>query len=358
MISKQPIGSHQNRLHRAPMLHLCALTLGASLLLAGGPVSAAAQLTVPVTRDASDPGAPSSSESAEPLAKNGYVLGPSDEVLIHAIDAPEISDKNQRIDADGDLRLARVGRLRAAGLTVAQLEQELRKRLGVYLQEPDVTVTVATVRSQNVSVTGAVSEPGMKVLDGRKTLTDVLSAAGGLTPDAGPIVRVVRNPAQGRIDIPGAVTDAHGFTVVEIDARALLEGRVPDKNVLIRPNDVVAVPRAELIYVIGEVARPGPLQVTSKQATTVMEAVSASGGVMRTAASGKARILRRVPGQDARTEIPVDLKQMMQGKANDFPMTVGDILVVPDSSGKRFTTRAVEAAIQVGMMIGTYGLVR
>ncbi len=184
-------------------------------------------------------------------------------------------------------------------------------------------------------MSGAVTQPGIKTLEGSQTLLDMLAAAGGLTADAGPLVRVVRRPEQGPINLPGAQTDTTGYSAVDIDARALLEGRTPDKNLVLLANDVVAVPRAELIFVIGEVGRPGQLQLSSKQATTVMEAVSASGGVLRTASASKARILRRIPGQDARTEVQVDLKKMMQGKANDMPMMTGDILVVPDSSGKR-----------------------
>jgi polysaccharide export outer membrane protein len=179
------------------------------------------------------------------------------------------------------------------------------------------------------------------------------------SPDAGPTVRIVRKLDQGRIPLAEARSDsASGFSTVELDARALLDGRTPEKNFVILPNDVVAVPRAAVVYVIGEVGRPGPLQLTADHSITVMEAVSTSGGVLRTAATGKVRILRRVAGQEERAEISVDLQKMMQGKAKDLPMNVGDILVVPDSSGKRATTRAIEAAIQMGTMIGTYGIIR
>jgi len=204
-----------------------------------------------------------------------------------------------------------------------------------------------------------VMTPGLKPLDAGKTLLDVLSAAGGLSPDAGPTVRIVRKLDQGRIPLAEARSDsASGFSTVELDARALLDGRTPEKNFVILPNDVVAVPRAAVVYVIGEVGRPGPLQLTADHSITVMEAVSTSGGVLRTAATGKVRILRRVAGQEERAEIGVDLQKMMQGKAKDLPMNVGDILVVPGSSGKRATTRAIEAAIQMGTMIGTYGVIR
>lgn len=288
-----------------------------------------------------------------------YVLGAADELVIHAIDAPEISERPQRIDPDGDLRLPIIGRVHAAGMSVVQLEDELKKRLGVYLQAPDVTVTVTSSRSQTVSIMGAVTDPGQKPLDAGKTLVDVLSAAGGLSVDAGPKVRVVRKLDQGAIPLPEAANDrTSGFSTVELDARALLDGRTPEKNFVILPNDVVAVPRAAVVYVIGEVGRPGPVTLTADHSITVMEAVSTSGGVLKTAAPNKVRILRRVPGQEERAEINVDLQKMMQGKAKDVAMNVGDILVVPDSSGKRVTTRMIEAAVQMGTMIGTYGIVR
>jgi polysaccharide export outer membrane protein len=208
-----------------------------------------------------------------------------------------------------------------------------------------------------VTVTGAVAQPGVKALEGTKVLTDVLSLAGGLTADAGPTVRIVRQPAQGQIALPDAKTDAAGFSTVDVDARALLEGRNPEKNIAILPNDMIAVPRADVVYVIGEVGKPGPIQVAGTSGTTVMEAVSASGGVLRTGAPGKARLLRKIDGQDTRQEIAVDIQKMMQGREKDIAMNVGDILVVPDSTGKRASTRALEALIQFGTMVGTYGVI-
>ena len=191
------------------------------------------------------------------------------------------------------------------------------------------------------------------------TLVEVLSAAGGPTADAGPTVRVARRLDQGRFDLPGALDDpVGGYSTVELDLRALLEARTPDKNITIQPSDVIAVPRADVVYVIGEVGRPGPIPMTADHAISVMEAVSSSGGVLKTAAPNRVRILRRVAGQETRLEIPVNLQDMMQGKAKDARLSVGDILVIPDSSGKRVTTRALEAAIQMGTMIGTYGIIR
>ena len=206
---------------------------------------------------------------------------------------------------------------------------------------------------------GAVASSGIKQLEGWKTLVQVLWLAGGLSADAGPTVRVARPLAQGRIPLPEAQDDPTGsFSIVDLDARKLLEGRIPDKNIAILPNDMVSVPRADVVYVIGEVNKPGPVPLGGGQTMSILEAVSSSGGTLRTAAPSRVRILRRVPGQEERAEVQVDLQKVMNGKARDVALAAGDILVIPDSSGKRATTRVIEAAIQMGTMIGTYGIVR
>jgi polysaccharide export outer membrane protein len=297
-------------------------------------------------------------DTAKRVNSSTYVLGADDQVVVVAVNVEEISGKPQRLDPNGDLRLPMVGRVHAAGMTVEDLENELKKRLSFYLQEPDVTVTVAEYRSQPVSVIGAVAQPGVKQLEGRKTLVEILSMAGGVTADAGPTVRIARKRTQGRIPLPEATDDPTGeYSTVELDTRALLESRAPAKNIMILPNDVISIPRAAVVYVVGEVTRPGPVPV-SGQSISIMEAVSTSGGVMRTAAPSHTRILRRIDGQDKRTELTVDLKKIMNGKALDTPLKAGDILMVPDSSGKKVTARAIEAAIQMGTMIGTYGVIR
>jgi polysaccharide export outer membrane protein len=288
-----------------------------------------------------------------------YRLGPDDQIMIQVADVPDISSKPQRLDPNGDLKLPMVGRVHAAGMTLEQLETELTTRLKVYIHEPDVAVSVMEFHSQPVSVIGAVGTSGVRQLEGRKTLIEMLSLAGGVTTEAGPMVRITRRLDEGRIPLPDATVDASGmFSSAEIDLKSLLEARSPEKDIVIRPHDVISVPRAEMVFVVGEVGRPGPIPISGGSSVSVMEAVSASGGVSRTAASDNARILRRVAGDQKRTEVAIDLRQIMAGKANDLPLMAGDILVVPDSRGKRATARALEAAVQAGVMIGTYGLIR
>jgi hypothetical protein len=100
------------------------------------------------------------------------------------------------------------------------------------------------------------------------------------------------------------------------------------------------------------------LPLSGGQSISVLEAVSSSGGMLRTAAGSHARILRPVLGQPKRIEVPVDIKKILVGQSDDIPLLAGDVLVVPGSTGKRAIMRAVEAAIQIGTLAATYGVVQ
>ncbi len=102
----------------------------------------------------------------------------------------------------------------------------------------------------------------------------------------------------------------------------------------------------------------GTLPLTEGHTISVLQAISSSGGLLRTAAAGKAKILRPVAGGSKWAEFPVDIKKILKGQAKDQTLVAGDILFVPDSAGKRAGLRALEAAIQTGTMVATYGVVR
>jgi polysaccharide biosynthesis/export protein len=325
------------------LLSICALLSPAS---AGAQPPRAGTRTEPSVHEA-------------PNVASSYRLGPDDQVAIRALDLPDISDKPQRLDPNGDLRLPLIGRIHAAGMSVEELEHELSEKLKAYLHAPDVSVAVTELRSQPVSVLGAVGTPGVHQLEGRRTLVDVLSLVGGVSADAGPTVRITRRRDEGPIPLAEATPDASGqSSSVDLDVRSLLEGRTPDKDILIQPHDVVLVPRAEVVYVIGEVGKPGPVPITSGNSISLTAALSSSGGVLRNGAPKRARILRRAAVEPGRAEQNVDIGLIMQGKASDVALAAGDILFVPDNTGKRVAARVLEAAIQTGVMIGGYALVR
>jgi polysaccharide export outer membrane protein len=290
-------------------------------------------------------------------AGSAYRLGPEDEIVVHVVDVPDLTGKPQRVDPAGDIRLPMVGRIHAAGLTLEELEGQLTEQLKTYLQDPDVSITVTDFHSQPVSIIGAVGTAGVQQLKGRKTLIEVLSMAGGVSPDAGPTARITRRLEWGPIPLPDATKDdAGGFSTGEVDLRSLLDGKNPEQNIVIRPHDVISVPRAALVFVVGEVARPGPLPLNGGASISVLEAVSMSGGVLRMAAADRAWIVRRVGPQQRLAELNVDLKKITRGTLKDPLLVAGDILVVPDNTGKRVAARLVEVAIQTGTFFATYGV--
>lgn len=319
-------------------------------------VECAAQ-TAPARKAAAGPGRGGS--SVNPTGPSTYVLGPDDQISVHARNVQEITDRPVRIDSNGEIKLPMIGRMRAAGLTADQLEREMTKRLGVYLEEPEVVVTVTEFRSQPVSVIGEVGSPGIHQVQGHKTLIEVLSMAGGLRPDAGPHLKLTRRLDQGRIPLAGAKDDpAGGFSVAEVDVRALLESKNPEENVVIAPWDVISVPRAQIVYVIGDVGKAGPIVLNAGSSISVLAALSSSGGAQKTAKMSDAKILRPILGGPKRAELAIDLKKIMQGKANDLPLLAGDILYVPSSDSRKAGVRAAEAAIQAGTIALTYGVIR
>lgn len=278
-----------------------------------------------------------------------HLLGPEDQIVIHALHAQEISDKPVRVDPDGNIRLPLIGEIHAAGMTLGQLQKELVTRLKLHVQRPEVSVEVVEHKSQPVSVIGAVKNPGVYQLQGSKTLIEMVSAAGGADPDAGSVVKITRRREWGSIPLAGAELDDSGeFTVAQVDLQSLIAASNPMENLAIYPHDVISVPRAKLVYAIGEVRKSGGFVLRERETISVLQVLSLAEGLQQTAAREHAKILRAVPGSEQRVELTVNLKQIMSGKAEDIALHPNDILFVPNSAAKSAALRTLEAAIQMG----------
>ena len=324
-------------------LRFLSALLGLVIAAAG-----AASQDPPVGKAAQQP------DKFEAEVRAAYVLGPDDSIAILAPDAEEIGDKPYRIGDGGYINLPLVGQVRAAGLTLEQLEAELVTRLNAYFKKPSVSVSVAEFRSQPVSVIGAVTTPGVIQLQGNKTLVEILSMAGGVRTDAGHSVKITRKQQWGRIPLPGATVDPTGrFSIGEVRLKAIMEARNPEQNLLIRPEDIISVPRADIVYVIGDVLKSGGYVLNDQETLSVLQALALAGGLERTAAPQKAKILRPASGVERRTEIPVDLKKILAGVANDVAMAPDDILFVPTSRGKKAAIRTLDAVVTMGTAMTT-----
>jgi len=287
-------------------------------------------------------------------APTNYVLGADDQITIQVPDMDEISNKPVRIDMRGNINLPMVGRLQASGLTADELEEQIKKRLKKYLQEPDVTVAITEFRSQPISIIGAVQTPGVHQLQGRKNLFEVLSMAGGLRQDAGYSVRITRRLEWGRIPLPGATDDPTGlYSVASVNVKSIMDATNPSENIAVKPEDVISVPKADIVYVIGAVHKSGGFVLGESERLSALQILSLAEGLDRFADSEHAKIMRPVPGNATRTEIPVDLKHLIAGKSPDVFLKADDILFIPSSGKKAATVRGLEAALGMGSSIGT-----
>ncbi len=285
--------------------------------------------------------------TASPIKE--YVLGPDDVLRIWVLGADEIGQAPIPIDSNGWISLPLVGRVQAGGLTVEELRAELTDKLKSEIRDPRVSVSITDFGSQPVAVVGAVNTPGVHQLRGRKTLAEVIASAGGLRTDAGATIRITRPAANGPLPLNSAKPSPDGeFAMAEVKTVDFLDAKNPADNILIRPHDVVTVPTAEMIYVIGAVRKPGAFVLHEHESMSALQVLSMAEGLGTTPSAGESRILRTIPGTTERKEIPLDLKKIMAGRAEDVALRPNDILFVPTSNGKRIAIRAMEAAISAG----------
>ncbi len=287
--------------------------------------------------------------------RSTYLLGPDDQLDISGPELTDVSNKPVRIDGEGDVEVPLAGRVHVAGLTVQQTERDLDKVLTKYIRNPQVVVNVAEVRSQPVSVLGAVNSPGVHQVQGHKTVLEMLASAGGVRQDAGYSIRITRQLEWGCIPLPAARLDASGkFSVAEVNLRKIMDAKTPEENIQIFPHDVISVPKAEMVYVIGEVHRSGGFVLGEHKSISVLQALSLAEGLNPGADPRHAKILRLKVDADQREELKVDVKDALSGKKPDFPLQGEDILFIPGSTGKKAALRALEAAVQSGTSLAIW----
>ena len=279
-----------------------------------------------------------------------YVLGPGDEINLHVTDMEEISDKPIKIGPNGDVDIPLAGQLHAGGLTIDQFRSALSAKLSKYITSPEISINLTQGGSSPVSVVGEVNNPGVHQLEGTKRLLEVISLSGGLKQDAGPKVIVTREPRWGGIDGTDAKIDpVSGYTTATFSVDELMSGKVPQDNIIVEPNDVVSIPKADLVYVVGDVKKAGGFALSTHPTVTLLQALALAEGLGPDDKANQSKILRAVPGGDGTPrEIPVDVKKILAGKAPDMPLYANDILFIPSSAAKTASRRAIEAAIGVG----------
>jgi polysaccharide export outer membrane protein len=269
-------------------------------------------------------------------------LGSDDLIGITVYDSPELT-RTVRVESDGKIRLPMLQQhIQVAGLYPGDLENSIRVALvdERILVDPIVSVSVVEYRSRPVYVVGAVKTPLTFQLSGTMTLLDAISQAGGLTADAG-----------GEILVSQQQSAAEGDTspqIQRIPVHGLFDEVDESLNLKLRGGEVIRVPEAGRVYVVGNVNKPGVFPITDGIESSVLKVLALSGGLEHYA-QHVAYVYRMQDSKGPRREIPIELKRILDRKSPDVPLLADDILYVPEATGRKNTLTALNRIALIGV---------
>ena len=287
--------------------------------------------------------------SGAPLKPPGddtrYRIGPGDVLTIAVRKAPELSGP-VRVDQRGMIRLPMLdGDITAACRTESELATEIATLYLKYKNNPSVEVFVTEFQSRPVAVIGAVNAPGQFRLQRQVRLLELLSFAGGPAQSAGRVINVIHTGGPNVCPIGGSETVADGkesLTVYELNDT--LKGKA-QANPFVRPGDMVSLPEADQVFVVGHVNAPRAIALKDKT-ITVTRAIALSGGIARDGKTDKIKVVRE-NSEGAKQEILVDLKAIAKQKAVDLVLIPNDVVEVGASVSKTFLQMLTGSASSV-----------
>ena len=287
--------------------------------------------------------APQASRSQAQLpASPSLPISFGDLIQVSVFDSPDLSGPF-RVDSKGNLELPLGGTIKVSGLTAAEAGNAIAARLkeaGILL-DPHVTVSILEYQSQGVTITGEVRSPGVYPLLGNRTVLDMIAMAGGLNENAGKVASVYHRG------------DPANVRQVQLNVSVQTPESIEAGNFKLLPGDTISVSRSGVVYVIGDVGRPGGFLVEHNDRLSVLQALALAQGANQTASLNDARLMRKdAAGQHIMIEF--SLKKVLNGKASDPLLSDGDVLYVPLSNRKLYTLRGIEAAIGAASGIAVY----
>lgn len=356
------------------------------------------------------------SAAAARSAPHEYVIGNGDMLSIDVFDVKELS-RDVRVSQTGTIGIPLVPvRLHIAGLTEIQAEQKISEVLEAngLVSHAEVSITIKERKSKPITVVGAVGHPLVYQADRQVTLLEVLAEAGGLQNDAGNeviVTRAVPTMSFDETDPPpigqGDATPANSLPInreakpaapatapssasqgaatadppelqernvssgnsingasapsssaavdtITVNLYQLMEAGNTSNNILLQAGDVVTVPHAGIVYVLGAVGRPGGFVLTNdREKMTTLKILALAGGYTNIAKTDRAVVIRK-DAQGKQHEVPLDLKKIQNSQAEDLPLEPSDILYVPQSGAKQIVLRSIEFGIALGSAVALY----
>lgn len=231
-----------------------------------------------------------------PVYGEEYVIGEGDLLKIAVYDHPDLTAE-VRVSGDGHISLPLIGEVVVNGLTGPEIEKKIATLLkDGYIRDPHVSIFIMEYKSKKVTVLGELKKPGLVELRGNSTLLEVISNAGGITPNASDTLYIQRKIIKGGSD--------KKEDVIVVDLKKLLEEGDVTANVPVKDGDSIYVPRASFVYVTGEVKHPGVYKVTKD--LTVLKAITLAGGFTQKAWQGKVKIVRKSEEGEVTLKVKMD----------------------------------------------------
>jgi polysaccharide export outer membrane protein len=260
-----------------------------------------------------------------------YRIGPGDVLDIRIFNRPQLSRDAVRVEGSGMIRMPLVdGEIQAACKTEGELAQDIKTRYLKYYRNPQVDVFIKEYHAREVAVIGAINEQGRYQMQRHLRLLELLTYAKGPSDKAGQTINIVRAPRSGLCD-NGANSGEEGVSFLSLRLNDTMRGE-EKANPYVEPGDIVTLPEADQVYVVGNVYSPKTLQM--KEPLSISRAVAMAGGPLRDSRTNQVRIVRRQPGSSTTSQIIVDLDAIKKKHAEDIALQPNDIVEVPESTGK------------------------
>ena len=277
----------------------------------------------------------------QPAADDRYRIGPGDVLDIRIYNRPQLSRDGVRVEGNGMIRMPLIEtEIRAACSTEGELAKEISTRYAKYYKNLQVDVFIKEYHSQQVAVIGAVNDQSRFELQRRVRLLELLTYAKGPSAKAGQTINIVHSTNTSPCKQTDESDSSAAFSSYKLDE--VLQGD-PKSNPYLEAGDIVTLPEADQVYVVGNVFMP--LTIALKEPITLTRAIAMAGGLKQDTSKDKIRILRQEPGTQVRKEIIVDLSAIEKKRSDDLALAPNDIIDVPTSAGKSFLRSLVQGVV-------------
>ena len=277
-----------------------------------------------------------------------YRIGPGDVLDVRVFNKPQFTREGVKVDQRGRIRMPLVKEeIEAACHTEEELEANITVLLKEFIREPQVTVQIKEYLAEPVAVLGAVRAPSRFQLQRRVSLLEILTFVNGPADNAGRTIQVVHTGSRAECEQPiqrgqGGSDETLASQIDYYKLSDTLRGE-EQSNPYLRAGDVISIPVADQVFVIGNVIHPTAIALTEPM--TVSRAIAMAGGTAIDTKKNAIQIIRQIAGTTDKKEIVVDLDAINKHQAEDIVLVANDIVDVPASGGKRFLRSLMGAVV-------------